>query len=111
MTLHVEPGGYLLDAGEGEALWFSGGLLTYKTTGDQTTGSLAVAEVHAPRDSGSPGHRHHHEDEAWYIIDGELSFWLGHRHSRLPPVPSYSVPAWLSTASASPRPRPASRYS
>ena len=22
-------------------------------------------------------HRHHHEDEAWYILDGELSFWLG----------------------------------
>ena len=77
MTLSVAPGGYLLDGGEGEALWFSGGLLTYKTTGDQTSGNLAVAEVHAPRGSGSPSHRHHHEDEAWYILDGELSFWLG----------------------------------
>lgn len=77
MTLSVAPGGYLLDAGEGEALWFSGGLLTYKTTGDQTSGNLAVAEVHAPRGSGSPSHRHHHEDEAWYILDGELTFWLG----------------------------------
>src|SRR5664280_55804 len=32
----IAPGGYVLDAGSGEALWFSGGLLTYKTTGDQT---------------------------------------------------------------------------
>jgi quercetin dioxygenase-like cupin family protein len=68
VTLNVAPGGYLLDAGEGEALWFAGGLLTYKTTGAQTTGTLAVAEVHAPKGSGSPSHRHHHEDEAWYIL-------------------------------------------
>jgi quercetin dioxygenase-like cupin family protein len=77
VTLNVAPGGYLLDAGEGEALWFAGGLLTYKTTGAQTTGTLAVAEVHAPKGSGSPSHRHHHEDEAWYILEGELTFWLG----------------------------------
>jgi quercetin dioxygenase-like cupin family protein len=77
VTLTVAPGGYLLDAGSGEALWFSGGLLTYKTTGDQTSGNLAVAEMRAPRGSGSPSHRHHHEDEAWFILDGELTFWLG----------------------------------
>ncbi len=77
MTLEVAPGGYLLSADEGEALWFAGGLLTYKTTGDRTNGQLAVAEVHAPRGTGSPSHRHHHEDEAWYILDGELTFWLG----------------------------------
>jgi quercetin dioxygenase-like cupin family protein len=77
MTLNVAPGGYLLDAGSGEALWFSGGLLTYKTTGDQTSGNLAVAEVRAPQGSGSPSHRHHHEDEAWYMLDGDLTFWLG----------------------------------
>ena len=35
MTLTVGAP-YVLAGGEGEALWFSGGLLTYKTTGDQT---------------------------------------------------------------------------
>ena len=71
------PAGYLLDAHQGEALWFAESLLTYKTTGEQTCGQLALAEVHAPRGAGSPNHRHHHEDEAWYILDGELTFWLG----------------------------------
>ena len=33
--------------------------------------------MHAPQGSGSPSHRHHHEDEAWYILDGDLTFWLG----------------------------------
>jgi quercetin dioxygenase-like cupin family protein len=68
---------YVLAEGEGEALWFSGGLLTYKTTGDRTGGQLAVAEVLAPEGTGSPKHLHHHEDEAWYVIDGELTFLLG----------------------------------
>ena len=77
MTLNIAPGGYLLDAGSGESLWFSGSLFTYKTTGDQTSGNLAVAEVRAPKGSGSPSHRHHREDEVWYILDGDLTFWLG----------------------------------
>lgn len=77
MTLEVGPGGYLLSAGDGEHLWFADGLLTYKTTGDQTRGMLAVAEMRAPRGSGSPSHRHDHEDEAWYLLDGHLTFWLG----------------------------------
>ena len=77
MTLQVASDGYLLDAGEGEALWFADSLLTYKATGDQTAGGLAMAEVTAPKGAGSPSHRHHHEDEAWYVLDGELCFWLG----------------------------------
>ena len=77
MTLDVAPDGYLLDVDEGEPLWFAGSLLTYKTTGDQTHGHLAVAEVRAPQGAGSPRHRHRDEDEAWYILDGELTFWLG----------------------------------
>ncbi|HEY5024148.1 MAG TPA: quercetin 2,3-dioxygenase [Acidimicrobiales bacterium] len=77
MTLEVALGGYLLDADQGEALWFAESLLTYKATGAQTSGQLALAEVRAPRGAGSPRHRHEHEDEAWYILDGELTFWLG----------------------------------
>jgi quercetin dioxygenase-like cupin family protein len=77
MTLEVGPGGYLLSAGDGEHLWFADGLLTYKATGDQTRGMLAIAEIRAPRGSGSPSHRHEHEDEAWYVLDGHLTFWLG----------------------------------
>jgi quercetin dioxygenase-like cupin family protein len=77
MTLNVASGGYVLWRGEGEALWFSGDLLTYKATGEQSNGLLALAEVRAPIGTGSPPHRHHREDEAWYVIDGELTFWLG----------------------------------
>ena len=30
-----------------------------------------------PRDSGPPLHRHQEDDEAFYVLDGELTFYLG----------------------------------
>ena len=63
--------------GEGEAFWFFGGLTTIKSTGGQTAGRVAVTENLAPRGSGSPLHVHHREDEWFYVIEGELTFWVG----------------------------------
>jgi len=42
MTLDVAAGGDVRDPGDGEPLWFAGGLLTYKATSAQTAGPLAV---------------------------------------------------------------------
>jgi uncharacterized cupin superfamily protein len=61
----------------GEALWFMGGLTTIKAGGEQTAGRVAVTEQLAPRGSGSPLHVHHREDEWFYVIEGELTFWVG----------------------------------
>jgi mannose-6-phosphate isomerase-like protein (cupin superfamily) len=66
-----------LGPGEGEALWFFGGLTTIKASGEQTSGRVAVTENLAPRGSGSPLHVHHREDEWFYVIEGELTLWVG----------------------------------
>jgi quercetin dioxygenase-like cupin family protein len=66
-----------LGAGEGEALWFLGVLATVKASSESTGGRVAVIEHLAPRGSGSPLHVHHREDEWFYIVDGELTFWVG----------------------------------
>src|SRR5438034_7550844 len=62
---------------EGEALWFLGTLATVKASGKETDGRVAVIEHLAPRGSGSPLHVHHREDEWFYVIEGELTFWVG----------------------------------
>jgi len=59
--------------GTGEHLWFFGGLTTIKAAGD----GAMVTEQTAPRGSGSPLHVHHNEDEWFYVIEGELTFWVG----------------------------------
>jgi quercetin dioxygenase-like cupin family protein len=54
----------------------AGGPLTFKVRGEQTNGSLTALEnVIAPGD-GPPLHIHADEDEAWYVLEGELRFRL-----------------------------------
>ena len=62
--------------GEGEHLWFFGGLTTIKTDGTDTGGRVMVTEQLAPHGSGSPLHVHHHEDEWFYVLEGELTIWV-----------------------------------
>ena len=63
--------------GEGEALWVFGGLATIKSTSATTGGRVMVSEQLAPRGAGSPLHVHRHEDEWFYVLEGELTFWVG----------------------------------
>ena len=44
----------LLAADDGQALWFPGNLITWKATGEQTHGQLAVAECVHPAGLGIP---------------------------------------------------------
>ena len=66
-----------LGPGEGESLWFLGALVTVKSSAETTGGRVAVIEHLAPRGSGSPLHVHHREDEWFYVLEGELTFWVG----------------------------------
>jgi mannose-6-phosphate isomerase-like protein (cupin superfamily) len=68
-----------LGEGEGEALWFLGVLATIKAGGKATEGRFAVIENLAPKGHGAPLHVHTREDEWFYIMEGELAFWVGGR--------------------------------
>lgn len=62
--------------GEGEALWCAGALTTVKAEGEQTGGAYALIEDYAPQGAGTPLHRHANDDEAFYVIAGELTVFL-----------------------------------
>jgi len=66
-----------LQKDEGEARWFLGTLATIKASGESTGGRVAVIEQLAPQGTGSPLHVHRREDEWFYVIEGELTFWVG----------------------------------
>ncbi len=72
MSLPGTTGGYGLGPGEGEALWFNGGLGVLKATGDQTQGRFAVMELLAPKGFAAPLHIHRQEDEFFVVLSGEL---------------------------------------
>jgi quercetin dioxygenase-like cupin family protein len=63
--------------GDGEHLWFFGGLTTIKADGSDTGDRVLVTEQLVPRGGGSPLHVHHNEDEWFYVLEGELTIWVG----------------------------------
>jgi quercetin dioxygenase-like cupin family protein len=75
MTTTIAPITYAPN--QGEAFWFFGTLVTLKSSAATTNGRVAVTENLAPRGAGSPLHVHHNEDEWFYVIEGELTFWVG----------------------------------
>src|SRR6266571_9196666 len=72
MSLPRTTGGYGWGPGEGEALWFNGGLGVLRATADQTEGRYAVLEVLAPKGFASPIHIHRREDEFFVVLSGEV---------------------------------------
>ena len=72
MSIPDATHGYAFGPGEGEALWFNGGLGVLKATGDQTDGHFAALELTAPKGFASPLHIHRREDEFFLVLSGEV---------------------------------------
>ena len=60
--------------GHGEARWWLGALAVIKATAADTGGRLTVLEVTDPPGAEAPLHVHHREDEAFWILDGRVTF-------------------------------------
>jgi quercetin dioxygenase-like cupin family protein len=75
--------GYSLANHEGEAFWLLGMLQTVRIGRDDTDGQYGLLEIVVPPGIGSPWHVHPEEDEWFYVLDGELSFWVGDTHLSL----------------------------
>ena len=67
-----------LGQGEGEAWWWLDVTLAIiKATGEETGGQYTLIEVLEPQGVEVPLHVHHNEDEAFYILEGEMTFYVG----------------------------------
>ena len=60
--------------GEGLAIWHIDNLMTFKVLATDTGGRIAVWEQLLPHLSSPPMHVHHHDDEAWYVLEGSVTF-------------------------------------
>ena len=58
---------------QGEQMWFAGGgTFTWKATAAETGGAFLLLEDRMERGKVTPLHLHPHEDEAIYVLEGEL---------------------------------------
>lgn len=63
--------------GEGISVWGLGGRFTVKAMDADTKGHFSLMEALATRASEPPMHVHHKEDEAWYVLEGHMTFVVG----------------------------------
>lgn len=63
--------------GEGRAKWVLGDLYRFLATTEDTGGKYALWETTAtPGLPGPPPHIHHNEDEAFYVLEGEIELFV-----------------------------------
>ncbi|WP_036486501.1 cupin domain-containing protein [Myxosarcina sp. GI1] len=73
----INPNGIVREPGRGISFWFDRDLYTFKTVGEDTGQAYALCEVIvAPQGGGTPPHRHSHENESFYVLEGKLEFQL-----------------------------------
>lgn len=60
-----------------QSMWYRGDLFTFLAEGKDTGGRLTVIEFTPKRGLEPPPHTHTNEDEAYYVIEGELTFTVG----------------------------------
>jgi quercetin dioxygenase-like cupin family protein len=63
--------------GKGEARWWSGTLAVIKATAADTGGQFTLLEVTCPPHYQGARHVHHKEDEAFWLLDGNLDLEVG----------------------------------
>jgi mannose-6-phosphate isomerase-like protein (cupin superfamily) len=81
----VTTEGLVVPPAGGERTWHLDTLWTWKVPSALTGGEFSLAEQLLPRGSAPPVHRHTREDEAWVVLDGELTFFLdGEEHTAGP---------------------------
>ena len=64
----------VLAAGEGRSIWVVGDRYTIKCSGNDTGGAFALIEAVVTPGNGPPPHIHSREDEAFYVLEGEVQF-------------------------------------
>ena len=69
---------YRLASGEGLAdVWWKSGRATIKAGPGETGNAFSQLVMDEPRGSGTPVHIHHNEDETFYILEGQVTMFLG----------------------------------
>ena len=64
-------------AGEGRAIWAMGSLFEHLAESSETDGAFGVSIVTQPPGIATPLHRHTHEAEAFYVLEGAITYRAG----------------------------------
>ena len=68
---------YVVQPSEGELRWMGATSTRFLATGDATAGLFCLVDETAIRGESVPLHRHSEDVESFFVLEGEISFFLG----------------------------------
>ena len=71
------PPGALVRRDAGRTIHYAGNLMQWKLEQERSMGFCSVVEVAMRRGEEQPLHVHANEDELYYVLEGELTFYVG----------------------------------
>lgn len=72
-----ESGAYVCLAGAAELRWLGDTSTIFLATGEQTGEAFSLVDEQAKRGESVPLHVHREDVESFYVIDGEITFFIG----------------------------------
>ncbi|MDB5387546.1 MAG: qdoI [Planctomycetaceae bacterium] len=75
--MHTNRPATLRKTDEGRTISVVGDIYRFLATGDETNGKYAIWEAIVPPGGGPPPHVHSREEEAFYILEGEITIQIG----------------------------------
>lgn len=73
----AETGAYLHRPGEPELRWLGETRTSFLATGERTGDAFALVDEQARRGESVPLHRHADDMESFYVLAGEITFYIG----------------------------------
>jgi mannose-6-phosphate isomerase-like protein (cupin superfamily) len=72
------PRGHLVKRNEGRTVHYAGNLMQWKLEPEHSMGFCSLVEVVMRRGEEPPLHVHAYEDELYFVLEGDLTFYVGH---------------------------------
>jgi hypothetical protein len=97
-------------AGTGPATWAMGMLFERLAGAEETAGLLGASVVTQPPGQASPLHVHTREAEAWFLLQGAMTYRAGEQLVRMTAATSSTCRRRCRTRSARPEPSPSGSW-
>ena len=85
-----ETGAYLYQPGESEQRWMGETSTYFLATGEQTGGAFGLVDERAGRGESVPLHRHRDDMESFYVLEGEMTLYIGDQPGVRAPAGSFA---------------------
>ena len=70
-------GQYARRASLESSVWYMGGLFTILAGSEETNGQFGLMEIMGRKGVEPPRHVHHRDDEGFYMLEGEITYYVG----------------------------------